>query len=84
MQWKLQCTINTFFFYHFNSLSSLSWKQLILGELKVFLAISITPTGHPLSRLHLGRVVEAEIVITSKNHSVTLNKSKNVNKNGSW
>lgn len=56
-----------------NSLGPLGGEEFVLGELKVFVAVTGTgPAGDALSTLHLGRVVEAEVVIAAKDHPVAL------------
>ena len=56
-----------------DSLGSLGGKQLVLGELKVLLSVAgARPARHPFPRLHLCRVVEAEVVVPAQNHTVAL------------
>jgi len=56
-----------------DSLCSLGRQQLILGELKVLLSVAgARPAGHAFPRLHLCRVVEAEVVVPAQNHPVAL------------
>lgn len=56
-----------------NSLCSLSGEQLVFGKLKVLLAIARSrPARHVFPRLHLCRVVEAEVMVPAQDHPVTL------------
>lgn len=56
-----------------NSLGPLGGEELVLGELKVLVAVTgAGPAGDALTALHLRGVVEAEVVIATEDHPVTL------------